>query len=282
MSNISVIIVSWNVRWLLRKCLSSVISEKPREIIVIDNNSSDGSAQMVKQEFPMVTLLAQTSNIGFARAANVGINKSSGDILLLLNPDASIKLHSLTAAEDFFIEHPQAGIMGGKILESNGQVQPSVRCLPSLWSQLVVLLKLGYLLPILLNKYLMKSFNYQSGSQVEQVSGAFFFIRRSVIKEIGIFNEIFWLWFEEVDYCARAVEADWQIWYWPQVEAKHTGGAGFSQLSHLARQRQFNKSVLHYFKIHGRFYAQGMLWLTSKISLIQAAILDLVSKFSHD
>ena len=281
MSKVSVIVVSWNVREQLFHCLQSVTAQPPLDIIVIDNNSSDGSSQMVANKFPQVSLIKHSVNLGFGKAVNIGISKAWGDILLLLNPDATLKPNALIAADKFFAEHPRAGIMGGQILSGDGTVQPSIRKFPSLWSQLVVLLKLGYLIPGLLNKYLMKNFDYHKPQAVDQVSGACFFIRRSLIDIIGKFNEDFWLWFEEVDYCRRAKNAGWEIWYNPKAQAQHQGGASFSQLSHAERQRSFNASLLRYFKLHGRVYETFMIWCAAQISLGQAYILDLVGKLIH-
>ncbi|MFH1866799.1 MAG: glycosyltransferase family 2 protein [Patescibacteria group bacterium] len=275
-SNLSVIIVSWNVRDKLRRCLQAVLAEKPFEILVIDNGSQDDSAEMVRQDFPKVKLITQSTNLGFAKASNMGIKQARGEIILLLNPDTEIYLGSLAAAIDFFQQNNKVGIVGGQLINEDSSIQASVRRLPLFWPQLVVLLKLRYLWPSLLNHYLMRNFNYHQLSQVEQVSGAFFFIKRELIEQIGYLDEKFWLWYEEVDYCKRAKDAWWQVWYLPQARAKHVGGTSFVQLTHLKRQRQFNKSMLWYFKKHHIFLSYAVLAILSPFSLLEAMIIDLI------
>lgn len=281
MSRTSVLIVSWNVREQLEDCLNSLRQAQPLEIIVVDNNSADGSAEMVSSIFPAVKLLKMSTNLGFAKAVNVAMAEARGEFFLLLNPDASIGQHSIISAEAFFDQNTKTGIVGGKLFDEAGNVQPSVRKLPSLFSQFVVLTKLQYILPFLLNNYLMKSFNYNLASPVEQVSGALFFIRRALWENIGKFDEGFWLWFEEVDYCARAHKNGWKVYYFPEASARHVGGSSFKQLSHAARQRQFNKSLLYYFKKHSQLHQVFILSLASLISLFQAKILDLSARIIH-
>ncbi|MFH1111642.1 MAG: glycosyltransferase family 2 protein [Patescibacteria group bacterium] len=275
-NKISVIIVSWNVADKLRRCLKAVLSEQPYEVVVIDNASRDNTVAMVKNYFPTVKLIAAQENLGFAKACNQGLKKVSGDIILLLNPDTFVWGGGFNKVIDFFNEHKHIGIVGGQLINGHGVAQQSVRRLPTLWSQIAVLLKLGYLCPWLLNKYLIKDFNYNQDQEVEQVSGAFFYINKLALNEIGSFDESFWLWFEEVDLCKRAKEAGWQIWYAAQVKAENIGGASFKQLSHLERQKIFNNSLCYYFKKHSSRLSYFILRLLSPISLAQAVILDLI------
>ncbi len=278
---ISVIIVSWNVKDKLRLCLKSLLAEEVQEIIVVDNNSADGSPQIVRQEFPQVILLAKEINFGFAAAVNQGIIRSTQEIILLLNPDTEVKPGALKLAILFFKEHQKAGIVGGRLFNSNGSIQKSVRRQPTLFSQVVVLLKLGYLLPRLLNNYLAQDFDYEKIQIVEQVSGAYFFINRKLIKDIGVMDENFFLWFEEVDYCKRAQDTDWEIWYVPEVTATHIAGASFRQLSHTKRQLIFNHSVSYFFRKHHSILTWLIIKICCLVALTQAWILDLISKLWH-
>ena len=281
MSRTSVIIVSWNVCEQLENCLNSLRQAQPLEIIVVDNNSSDGSAEMVQSIFPTVKLMKMSTNLGFAKAVNIGVAEARGEFYLLLNPDASITPTAIVSAENYYEQNNKVGIVGGKLLDDRGGIQPSVRKLPSVWSQFAVLTKIPYLVPPVLDSYLMKNFNYNMPGPVEQVSGALFFIRRQLWERIGKFDEGFWLWFEEVDYCARALKAGWQVYYLPESSAYHIGGSSFRQLSHTARQKQFNKSLLHYFDKHGQWYEVLVLRLAGSIGLFQAKILDLSERIMH-
>ncbi len=278
---ISVIIVSWNVKDKLRLCLKSLLTEEVKEIVVVDNNSADGSAEMVKHEFPQVTLLAQDKNLGFARGVNQGIINTTQDIILLLNPDTQVKTGSLSLVIEFFRKHQQAGIVGGQLLNHDGSIQLSVRRWPTFFSQLAVLLKLGYIFPSLLNNYLVKDFNYYQAQIVGQVSGAYFFINRQLIKDIGVMDENFFLWFEEVDYCKRVHEAGWQIWYVPQAVAQHISGASFKQLSHTRRQLLFGRSLSYFFHKHHSTTQWLIIKITTILVLLPALILDLSTVLWH-
>jgi hypothetical protein len=294
---LSVVIVTWNVRDYLEKCLDSLISTNlpqiPRqaqdkffsnefEIFVVDNASTDGSVEMVREKFPQVHLIVNKENLGFAKANNQAIRKAKGEFILLLNPDTEffssnqgIPLRQLADRDNkggalekmvkFMEIHPDCGIVGCKLLNSDGSLQPSVRRFPTLLSQVITLTKAPNIFPWLIKKYLGLDIDYNKTQEVDQIMGSFFMIRRKVIEQIGLLDENFWAWFEEVDYCKRAKKAGWKIYYYPEVEVIHHKGQSFSQL--VNRQRQFNKSLLYYFKKHHSFFAWFILWLMQPLSL---------------
>ncbi len=274
-SNVSVVIVAWNVREHLAACLQAMLKERPLEIFVIDNNSADGSASMVREKFPQVKLIAWAINKGFATACNEGIKQASGDIILLLNPDTTVYPGGLIKASDFFNQHSNVQILGGQLIGINGDTQPSVRRFPSLISQAAIITKIRYIFPMLVNRYLWKHFDYTLSAQVEQVSGALFFIRRAVVEKIGNLDENFFIWFEEVDYCRRVVASGGEVWYSPTIKAQNIGGASFSQLTHLKRQSMFNKSLLYFFRKHHSLGAYLVLLILSPISLLEAILIDI-------
>lgn len=269
------IIVSWNVKDKLRSCLNSVLKNNATEIYVVDNNSSDGSVDMVRESFPGVNLIENSVNKGFAFACNQAIKKSQADIILLLNPDAELRDGALNMAEIFFHEHTEAGIVGGKILDKDNSIQKSVRKLPSIFSQVMVVTKIARIFKTAISDYLMDDFDYSRDNRVEQVSGALFFVTKKFIQKAGYLDEGYFIWFEEVDWCKKAKELGFEVWYTPTISAHHIGGASFYQLSHLQRQRLFNASLLYYFKKNHSFGSYLILKLFTPIGILESLIIDI-------
>ncbi len=255
-SKLSIIIVSWNVEKLLRKCLNSILKfqgDLDIEVIVVDNVSSDNSAEMVKEEFPKFKLIANKKNLGFAKANNQGILASSGDLILALNPDTEIIDGTLQKMVNFMQKNENIGIAGCKHLNPDLTFQPSVRRFPNLFIILILLTKIAKILPKIsfLYKYLARDLNYKITQPVEQVAGSFFLIRKQLIDQIGIFDEKFFIWFEEVDMCKRAINAGWQVWYVSDASIIHHGGQSFKQQLALKNQKIFFNSAWYYLKKHG-------------------------------
>ena len=281
MLNWSVVIVSWNVKDKLRACLDSVFTQTglgALEVFVVDNASGDHSAQMAAKEFPQVKLIANIENRGFAAACNQAIRRSSGSKILLLNPDCSLAPTALAALDLFIAGHPKAGVVGGKLLGMDGKPQSSVRRFPSLSSQAVILTKIHHLYPnsVGVNKYLASDHDYDKSSTVDQVMGAFFAIPRQIIAEVGLLDERFFLWFEEVDYCKRVKQAGYEVYYTPFAVAVHVGGASFKQLSSSEKQKIWNKSLGVYMRKHHGLLAslalkplfpvaRGLAWIHDKL-----------------
>lgn len=267
---LSVIIVNWKVRELLRKCLESVQRETKGveyEVIVVDNDSRDGSIEMVVKEFPWVRLIASNRNMGFARANNEAIRQASGDLVMLLNPDTELRQDVFGKMTGLMNREPHIAILGPKLLDADGSLQPSVRRFPTLASQLV--LKLHHLFPRVfpLRRSLARDFDYDRMQPCDQVMGAAMMIRRSVLEEIGLLDEGYFIWFEEVDLCKRAVDAGYQVWYWPGAEVVHHGGESFGQLFGPRRQRLYNAAARRYFRKHSGLAAYLLLLVVHPFSM---------------
>ena len=248
-TDISVIIVSWNVRGLLTKCLESLYSHSKGvafEVIVVDNASRDGSADMARQKFPAARVISLSENRGFAAANNVGIRESSGKYILLLNPDTELTEDSLKKAFDKMESDASICVLGCKLLNQDGTLQPSVRRFPRLRDMKIIFFKLYKLFPPLLNHYLAKDFDYERESEADQVMGAFFCIRRSAMNQIGLLDDKYFIWFEEVDFCRRVKSAGFKVVYWPGTSIIHYGGQSFGQVETLKKQWWFFKSALRY------------------------------------
>ena len=253
---LSIVIVSWNVKKLLQKCLESILKNQgdlKLEIIVVDNASKDGTAGMVKKLFPQVNLIANANNLGFATANNQGIKKSQGEFILVLNPDTEIVEDCLPKMIDFMKQKYKVGVAGCKHLNPDWTLQRSVRRFPGFWPIFFILTKLAKIFPDIppVYYYLAKDFDYKIAQPVDQVAGSFFLIRKTALEEIGLFDENFFTWFEEVDFCQRAKAAGWQVWYNSEAEIIHHGGQSFNQKMTWEKQRIFFQSAWYYFKKHG-------------------------------
>lgn len=256
MDKVSIIIVSWNVRELLKKCLESIYRHRADldiEIIVIDNNSGDDTVDMIKQNFPEIKVIGNHNNLGFGAANNQGIKQSTGDYILLLNPDTEIRNNALRKTLDFIKTNDRAGIVGCKHLNPDLTLQPSVRRFPKPLAIFLILTKLAKIFPTWppIYKYLYKDFNYKQSQVVDQVNGSFMLIKKELLQEIGGFDENFFIWFEEVDLCRRAKKVLWEVWYFAQAEIIHHGGQSFKQQLTFKKQKLFFKSALYYFQKHG-------------------------------
>ncbi|MFA5880339.1 MAG: glycosyltransferase family 2 protein [Candidatus Margulisiibacteriota bacterium] len=275
---LSVIIVSWQVKDLLLQTLSSLFSTKQKvffEVIVIDNNSQDGSAIAVKKLFPQVKLIANTKNVGFAKACHQGVALANGDLFLFLNDDTKIFDYTLDGVVEFYKNNQSAGVMGSLILNPDMSWQPSVRHFPNYKNLIIILLKLHHIFPNLLNTYLYKNFDFTKLTMVDQVMGAFFATPRVVWEKLHGFDTKYFIWFEEVDYCWRVRQANYQVFFNPKVKAIHYGGASFHQLKALPEQIFFNKSVLTYAKKNYNTLQYLLILLVIPINLILTSFIHL-------
>ena len=265
--DVSVVIVNWKVKDLLRRCLESVYRETKGvsfEVFVTDNDSRDGSVEMVLKDFPQATLIASNRNLGFAAGNNPAIMRSEGEFVLLLNPDAELRDDAISAMVAYMRRNQHIGILGPRLVGADGKLQPSVRRFPTLLSQALIMLKLHHLLRRLspFRRYFADDFDYAKAASVDQVMGAAFMIRRQVVHALGGLDERFFIWFEEVDYCKRAKDAGFQVWYAPVATIVHHGGESFSKAFGPTKQKYFNDSLRKYFaKHHGVLAALAIIIL---------------------
>lgn len=249
--DLSIIIVSWNVREKLRENLRAIYNSKGDldfEVFAVDNNSTDGSAEMIKKEFPKVKLMANSKNLGFARANNQAIRKARGDFILLLNPDMRVFSDTLKNMVEWMGKNKEVSVTGCHLVDEEGRTVKQVRQFPTLLDQLAITLKLPHIFPWILNKYLQKDFDYSQEAKVDSIRGSFFIIREEIIEKVGLMDERYFIWFEEVDYCKRVKRAGGQIWYTPAARCLDYVGQSFSQLPIGKKQKYFRDSMLYYFK----------------------------------
>jgi len=282
-----VIIVNWNTGELLARCLGALARLPEREliteVIVVDNASRDRSLAKAKLQVaengnrPPVRFIQLEHNTGFARANNVALKRvyegqHAEAHVLLLNPDTEVRPGALTALLDVFDIDQAAGIVGPQLLNADGTVQPSVRSFPTLGVFVFLFLKLHRLLPraVLWQRYVRSDFDYGSRQVVDQVMGAAFLIRNTVLAKIGDLDERFWVWFEEVDLCKRAQQAGWRVAYTPKAQVLHHGAASFNQLVGWRRSLPWFRSSLAYANKHLGSGATALLWLLLPLAVLLA------------
>ncbi len=227
--DLSIIIVNWNTRQLLQNCLASIFEKEwtsSLEVIVVDNASGDSSVEMVKQKFKQVRIIANNENVGFARANNQGFKIASGRYILLLNSDTEVLAGSLDALVKFMDEHPDAGMVGSKVLNADRSLQRSCwRGYPSLRMAVIDAFYLWRLLP---NHPWVCSIEIPEKEldqtlQVDHVLGASMMVRREIIEQIGGMAENIFLFLEETEWCFRFQKHGWKIYFYPGAEVIHFG-----------------------------------------------------------
>ncbi|GAA5530258.1 glycosyltransferase family 2 protein [Herpetosiphon gulosus] len=248
MHPIPVIIVSYNTRNLLRECLASLaLSSLPTQAIVVDNASHDGSVAMVQTEFPQAHVIESGANLGFAKANNLGIRQAllgQPNYLLLLNPDAQLTSGALETLVAFLEQHSRVGMVAPRLLYPDGSFQAAAFRFPTLLMNLFDLYPpRGRGFGRLYNHPLNGRYPQDGGDEafaIDHPLGAAMLVRAETLAEVGLLNEDFWLYAEEVELCWRIRQAGWAIWQEPQATVIHYGGASSSQFrvrSFLALQQ---------------------------------------------
>jgi len=250
MPDLSIIIVSWNVKEKLRDNLRALFESQfvNFEVFVVDNNSSDGTVEMVRKDYPRVKLIPNQENLGFARANNQAIKLADGRYFLLLNPDMRVFDDTLSNAVAWMNHHERVWLAGCRLVDESARLIKHVRRFPKLFDQLAIILKIPHLFPMVLNEYLHENFDYTKAAPVDSIRGGFFLIRRQAVKTVGLLDERYFLWFEEVDYCRRVKNAGGEVWYTPNAEAIDLIGQSFKQVNLAVKQKYFRDSMLKYFK----------------------------------
>ena len=253
---VSIVVVSWNVRALLERCLSSIRAEAAAwpggvvETLVVDNASRDGSVALLQQAFPEAHLIVNPENRGFSAACNQAFARCSGDAILLLNPDAELVPGALSTLVAYLEGHPEVGVVGPLLLNPDGTVQSSRRRFPTLATAFLESTIIQDSFPGLphLRRYYCLDQPDDREQQVDWLVGACLLLRRKALAEVGGLDERFFLYFEEVDWCLRARPAGWRAAYLPQARVIHSAGQSSGQDLRLRH--------LYFTESKGRFYAK--------------------------
>ncbi|MBC8262573.1 MAG: glycosyltransferase family 2 protein, partial [Anaerolineales bacterium] len=278
-SDLSIVIVNWNVCKLLKRCLHSIMSnlqlpasnfqlpssnlQPPTsnlqiEVIVVDNASSDGSVAMIEEQFPQVQLIANSENVGFTVGNNQGIAASRGRYILLLNPDTEIVGDALATMVAYMDKHPQVGALGPQLLNPDGSIQSSRRRFPTLATAFLESTILQQWFPHnhATRRYYITDRPDDEVQEVDWVTGACLLVRRETIEEVGLLDEGFFMYSEELDWCRRMKAQRWKVVYLPTAKVIHHGGQSSEQVKSF-QHIQFQRSKIRYFrKHHGSWRAE--------------------------
>jgi len=264
---LAIVIVSWNTCNLLRQCLRSLkqeiaacrLNDKDVAVFVIDNNSADGSPDMVQSEHAWVNLTRNADNLGFARANNQALKKIDADFVLLLNPDTEVRAGVIDQLLNFMQEHPQAGVVAPQLLSTDGSIQKSCRAFPTFSGMLYELLGLSRLFPQVekFRQYKMLDWNHDDERQVDQPEGACLLIRKETLNQVGLLDEGYFMLFEEVDWCFRTKQTGWQIWFTPKAQVVHHYGQSIKQV----KTRMILSSHRGLYRFWHKHYRQGRWYL---------------------
>jgi GT2 family glycosyltransferase len=221
--DVTVVVVTWNALPWVERCLESVAG---RDVIVVDNGSTDGTVAFVRDRYPGVRVIEQ-ENRGMGGGNNSGMRAATGRYFFLLNSDAWVVGEGLDNLVAFADAHPDAAVVGPRLLNQDGTLQRSVRAEPTLWRVATEYLFIRRLAPRtnLLNPLYVGGFDHRSVRESDWLSGAALLVRREAADEVGLFDEDFFLFGEEVDWMTRFRRAGWKVYFDPEAEVVHVGGA---------------------------------------------------------
>lgn len=254
---LSVIIVSWNTRDLLKQCLSSIYASDSGigfEVWVVDNTSDDGSVAMLRSDYPEVNVIENDENVGFATANNQAIRASSGRFVLLLNPDTEVKTHAFDEMVRFMTYHDRVGAVGSRVQNPDGSLQLSCYPTPTLARETWRLFHLDRLKPY--GSYDMCQWDTDTPREVETLMGSCLMLRRAALDQIGLLDEDYFMYTEEIDLCYRLGQAGWQLYWVPQAEIIHYGGQSTRQVEESMFLNLYGSKILFFRKHHGRVATQ--------------------------
>lgn len=252
---LSIIIISYNTKDLLRQCLLSIDTDPQTQIIVVDNASNDGSSAMVLKEFPQVLLIQSPINQGFAAANNVGLKVATGQYVLLLNSDTQVKPPALSILMRFLKHHQQAGAVTPQVILPDGAIDLAChRGMPTPWNAFTYYTKLESLFPH--SKFFAGYHQtYQDFTKPHPVSATAMtamMLKRPVIDKVGLLDDAFFLYGEDLDYCQRLTDHGYQIWYVPNAVVMHHKSASGKKNRQNPAQR--HESIRHFYETMKQFY----------------------------
>lgn len=264
MPDISIVIVSWNAKQYLLNCLSSLSdpSSYTHEIIVVDNGSTDGSCETVQKEFPEVRLVRNRDNLGFSKANNIGIRASSGRYVCLINSDVIVLEGCIGGLVKFMDRNTLVGMAGPRILNPDKTIQYSCRHFPTVWNNVCQIVGIDRIFPKtqFFSEPIMRYFTYDSIKTVDVLSGCFWMVRREALDQVGLLDEDFFIYGEDIDWCRRFHNVGWDVVFYPEAEAIHFGGAS-SLNSPIRFNLEMQKADLQYWRKHHGKSGELIYWM---------------------
>lgn len=262
---VSIIIVSWNTRDALKRCLQSVYAHVPPisfEVIVVDNASEDGSPEMVAKKFPKAKLIRSKTNLGFAGGNNLGLRESHGRFVMLLNSDAQLTPGSVARMIEFMDAHPEVGLIGPKLLSPDGTLQINGQRFPTFVREVLGVLRVSKLVPSLAKLGWGRD-DFDRNAEVDSLAGACMLARKEAVDSVGLLDERFFMYFEDVDWCRRIKKAGWKVWYIGEVSIVHGWAQSAKKQGIMRSHYMLHRSRCLYFRKHH--------------GLVQAALIRMVS-----
>ena len=275
---LSIVIVSYNVCRFVAQCLDSVLRASEGidvEVFVVDNASADDTVSHIGSRYPWVKLIANDDNLGFSRANNMAIRQAQGEYILLLNPDTIVAGSTLRECVGFMDAHPQAGGLGVRMHNADGSLAPeSRRAIPSPWVSCLKML--GFT-----KRYYMSHLSWDEPGRIEVVSGAFFMLRRKALDQVGLLDEDFFMYGEDIDLSYRLLKGGWENWYHPS-DIVHFKGES-TQKSSFRYVHVFYQAMLIFFRKH---YGHQSILFTLPVKLAiyfraALALIDIIRKKLH-
>jgi len=264
---LSILVVNWNTAELLRNCLISIYEDPASavwEVIVVDNNSDDGSLAMLERDFPQVVRVASRENTGFVRGNYLALEKARGRYLLLLNTDTEVDCGALEPLVDFMIAHPEAGAVGPKLLNRDGSLQLSCGISPSLATEFTNKILLHNLFPF----FKLGGWDHAEIREVGWVTGACLMMRREVVAEVGFLDPALYMFYEDLEWCLRIGSSGWKTFYYPSSRVLHLGGQSTRQ--NLAEMLVISQRSLFY--LFEKHYGRIQLHVLRLLTLVEMAL----------
>ena len=265
---LSIIIVNWNTRQDLLRCLASITANPPAcpfEVLVFDNDSADGSGEAVAAEYPQVRLEVSPENLGFARANNRAASTAQGRFWLLLNPDTVVHPGAVDALVRYLAGQPRAAAVGPRLVNPDGSLQPSIERLPSLFREWWRLFHLDRLYPV--SQYPKAVLASRAPQRVEVLNGACLLLRADAVRPMGLFDEDYFVYSEEIDLCDRLRRVGWELHWLPEAVVTHSGGRSTEQVTDRMFLELYRNKVKFFRKRRG-----ALAGTAYKLILLQASL----------
>lgn len=286
MTDLSLIVLTWNTRELVIGCLDQLERELKdtagsggfsAEVWVVDNGSRDGTAEAIRARFPKVRLIALPENVGFASGNNAGLSQVKGRIVCLLNSDVLITRGALECCIDVFDEMPNVGAAGLQLLHPDGRLQNSIHAFPGFWSELCPTGLAEWLFP---KRFPSKRRPIWKTTPVPAVRGAVLFVRHEIIESVGMLSEDYFFFLEETDWCWRIREAGWDVVHVPDAEAIHRSGFSSKRVDPLRTRIEFHRSLYRFVRLRrGAREAAAVRWLRVTKTIGAGLLLLFVAPF---
>lgn len=263
MIDVSVVVVTWNTRELTLDCLASVTAAlappTTTEILVVDNGSSDGTAEAIRERFPTARVIALPANVGFAAGCNAGLRAIRGRHVLLLNSDARVMPGTLERCVRFLDQHPEVGIVGPQLLHPDGRRQNSIHNFPIVATEL---LPKALFEALFRRRFPSRRWVGEEPLDVEAVTGAAMFARAAAVRDVGPLPEEYFFFLEETEWCRRARKAGWRVVHLPTAFAIHLSGASSKRRDPALTRIEYHRSLYHFFRVN-----RGTGWMATVLSL---------------